>query len=375
MKPIRYGIVGCGYVGNSLAQILTQIPGAEVVSVFDTSMENARAAATLSGATISPSADELCARFDVDAVLIATPNSMHVSPALCAAAHGKHIFCEKPIALTFSDCTRMLRAAQRAGTLFMAGHVMHFFRGVDTLKNHIAEGKIGRLLFCHAARNGWEDRQPTVSWKKIRALSGGHLMHHIHELDLVISLMGTPHIVTMAGGNLAHRGEGFGDEDDMLFLLLEYADGTHALLEYGNAFRWQEHYVLLQGDSGAIRLDMSDVGGTLRTRDGEFHFLVHETAMEDADRTHLNHRSEMDGSIAYGRPGLTMPLWLHSAMEKEMRVFHQAVSQGRPPIEYEYLFTGKMALDSVRTAEAALLSLQENRKVHVSEIDERTRNT
>ncbi len=375
MKTIRYGVVGCGYVGGSLARMLTRIPDAEVVSVFDTSRENAEATAATTGAKIAPSADALCARSDVDAVLIATPNSMHVSPALCAAAHGKPIFCEKPVALTLSDCNRMIQAAQKAGVLFMAGHVMHFFRGVDTLKSCLAEGKIGRVLFCHTARNGWEDRQQSVSWKKMRALSGGHLMHHIHELDLVVSIMGTPQTVTMTGGNLAHRGEGFGDEDDMLFLQLEYADGTHALLEYGNAFRWQEHYVLLQGDLGAIRLDMSDVGGTLRTREGESHFLVHETAMEDADRTRLNHRSEIDGSIAYGRPGLTMPRWLHSVMEKEMRVFHQAVSQGRPPTEYEYLFTGKMALDSMRTAEAALLSLQEDRKVRVSEIDERMRNT
>ena len=123
----------------------------------------------------------------------------------------------------------MVKAAEKAGVTFMAGHVMNFFCGVRHAKQLIAEGKIGRVLYIHSARNGWEEPQPEISWKKIRAKSGGHLYHHIHELDCIQFILGPATAVTMTGGNVAHKGEKFGDEDDMLFLNLEFASYFHGV--------------------------------------------------------------------------------------------------------------------------------------------------
>ena len=103
---------------------------------------------------------------------------------------------------------------------------------------------------------------------------------------------GLPEKATMVGGNVYHKGENFGDEDDMLIVNLEYSDDRYAVLEYGNAFRWGEHYVLIQGTEGAIKLDLFNTGGTLRVKgEGESHFLVHETQEEDDDRTSYLYRS------------------------------------------------------------------------------------
>lgn len=111
-------------------------------------------------------------------------------------------------------------------------------------------------------------------------------VHHIHELDCVQFLMGgCPETVTMAGGNAAHRDDRFGDEDDMLFITMEYPGRRYAVLEYGSAFRWQEHYLLIQGTRGAIKIDMCSCGMTLKTGEKEEHFLVHRTKEEDDDRT------------------------------------------------------------------------------------------
>lgn len=162
---------------------------------------------------------------------------------------------------------------------------MNFFRSVRHAKQLISEGKIGRVLYCHSARNGWEEPQPSISWKKIRSMSGGHLYHHIHELDCIQFLMGPATTVTMTGGNVAHTGEQFGDEDDMLFLLLEFGNNTYAVAEYGSAFHWPEHYVLAQGTEGAIRIDMCNVGMTVKLADGtEEQYLVHENEDEDEQR-------------------------------------------------------------------------------------------
>ena len=279
MKTIGYGIVGTGYFGAELGRIMQEQEGAKIVAVLDP--ENGETIAQELGCAVETDLDALCARPDVDALIVATPNYLHKEPVLTAARHKKHVFCEKPIALRYADCDEMVRACQENGVTFMAGHVMNFFRSVRHAKQLIAEGKIGRVLYCHSARNGWEEPQPSISWKKIRAKSGGHLYHHIHELDCIQFLMGPAVEVTMTGGNVAHKGEQFGDEDDMLFLMLEFAEGTHAVVEYGSAFHWPEHYVLIQGTLGAIRIDMCNVGMTVKTADGsDEHYLCNETKEE-----------------------------------------------------------------------------------------------
>lgn len=367
MKTINYAIVGVGYFGAELGRIMNEQEGAKVVAVLDP--ENAETIAQEFGCEVETDLETLCARPDVDAVIVATPNYLHKEPVVLAAKHGKHIFCEKPIALSYADCDAMVKAADEAGVIFMAGHVMNFFRGVRHAKQLIKEGKIGDVLYAHSARNGWEEPQPEISWKKIRSKSGGHLYHHIHELDCIQFIMGPAVSVTMTGGNMAHEGEQFGDEDDMLFLSLEFANGTYGIVEYGSAFRWPEHYVLIQGTKGAIRIDMCNVGMTVKTADGkEEHYLVHESKEEDDDRTRIYHSTEMDGAIAYGRPGKTPPMWLHGIMKNEMKYFNGIMHGEEIPDEFRPLMTGEAARASIATADAATLSLRENRKVHVSEV-------
>ncbi len=172
----------------------------------------------------------------------------------------------------------------------------------------------------------------------------------------------------MMGGNVAHRGEQFGDEDDMLFISLEFPDRKFAVLEYGSAFHWPEHYVLIQGTKGAIRLDMANVGMTVKTEAGEEHYLVHETKEEDDDRTNIYHGTEMDGAIMYGKPGKKPPMWLHSIMKNEMKYFNEIMHGAAVDEEFKPLLNGSAARAAIATADALTLSVKENRKVKVAEI-------
>jgi predicted dehydrogenase len=366
MKTIGYAIVGTGYFGAELGRIMSQQEGARIVAVLDP--ENGETIAKEFGCDLETDLDKLCSREDVDAVIVATPNYLHKEPVLTAARYGKNVFCEKPIALSYADCDEMVTACEKAGVTFMAGHVMNFFRSVRHAKQLISEGRIGKVLYCHSARNGWEEPQPSVSWKKIRSKSGGHLYHHIHELDCIQFIMGPATSVTMIGGNVAHSGPQFGDEDDMIFLALEFGNNTYAICEYGSAFRYPEHYVLIQGTKGAIRIDMCNVGMTLRTEEGEEHFLVHDSQEEDDDRRRIYQDTEMDGAIAYGKPGKKPPMWLHTIMKKEMIYFHGIMNGEKPDAEFIDLLNGRAARAAIATADAATLSLNENRKVHISEV-------
>ena len=188
METIGYAVVGTGYFGAELARIMKEQDGAKIVAVYDP--ENAHTVAEELGCDVETDLDTLFSREDVNAVIVASPNYLHKEPVIKAAKHGVHVFCEKPIALSYQDCDEMVRACEENHVTFMAGHVMNFFHGVRHAKKLINEGVIGDVLYCHSARNGWEEQQPTISWKKIREKSGGHLYHHIHELDCIQFIMG-----------------------------------------------------------------------------------------------------------------------------------------------------------------------------------------
>ena len=132
MKNINYGIIGTGYFGAHLGRILNKIEGAKVVAIYDP--ENTKNISEELGCEVSENIQELCAREDIDAIIVASPNGAHKEAVLEAAKNKKHVFCEKPIALSYKECSEMIEATKKNGVIFMAGHVMNFMNGVRKIK-------------------------------------------------------------------------------------------------------------------------------------------------------------------------------------------------------------------------------------------------
>ena len=368
MKQINYGVIGAGYFGKELARIITKLDNAKVVSVYDVDKKNSKSLAEEINCEFDIDLEKICRRSDIDVVIIASPNAYHKESAILAAKHKKHIFCEKPIALNYKDCYEMIEEAKKNNVFFMAGHVMNFMDGVREVKQIINRGEIGEVLFCHAERNGWEERQEEVSWKKKRNISGGHLYHHIHELDFIQFIMGPAVQATMVGGNVAHNGEKFGDEDDMLLITLEFKENKYATLQYGSAFRWSDHFVKIQGTEGAILIDLQDVKVVLRKNNEDKQFLLHRNKEEDEDRTNIYKGSKDDGAIMYGNHEKKPPLWLQGIMQREMNYLHELLNGMEASEEFKPLVDGTAAMSSIATADALTKSKEENKKVKIEEV-------
>jgi predicted dehydrogenase len=367
METIRYGLIGTGYFGSELAKIMVEQEGAAVTVVCV--HENSGGLEKELNCAVEYGAEALCARTDVDAVIIASPNWLHREHALTAIRYGKHVFCEKPAALSYPDCKEMIEAAKNRSLRFMVGHIMYFYKGIQTAKRMIQEGHIGDLLYCHSARNIWEAPQASTAWKKTRDLSGGRLYHYIHELECIESFMGLPLSVTVTGGRAPCHHEESGDDDDWLFLLLEFPGGRQAVLEYGSVFRWSENYLLIEGTRGAIRIDMHDMGGTMKTATGEERFTVYESPQDDEERRcEIYEAEKQGGALKRGKPGERVSRWFRSSMVKEMACFNAVLHGKKVADEFRPLLDGSSALASIVTADAAMLSLKENRKVNLSEI-------
>ena len=355
MRELGVGIVGCARLAN-------KVTGMKTVAVFGG--RNAAETAEETGSMLTSSLEELLHLDEVDAVIIASPNDSHKKPALMAAAKKKHVFCEKPVALTPEDAAEMLDVCQKENVRFMAGHILHLMPGVVQAKALIAQGMIGTPIICHAERTGWEAPQPTDNWKKNTSRSGGHLFHHIHELDLLLSIMGPAEAVFTAGGRLAHLE---GEQDDTLLLTLFFSDGRLGTMQYGSAFRSGEHFVKINGTEGFILLDFKQSLITMQNDTGEKQFGLHANATENENRIALY--KGLDGGVIHGNPSLRPPLFLSALMKRELETFRDAVISNDVPEDLRSLFDGTAASQSVATAYAAMQSLSAGSVISIGRLE------
>ena len=197
---VRIGLIGAGGIGRHLAWQLRPLSEARLVGVYDVNAElSAQAAAELE-TEVFASLDALLQSPAVDAVIIATPPHTHHELGVQALQHGKHVFCEKPLALTVADCDAMLHAAQAAQRVLMAGQVLRLFPLFWQSKQWLQAGVIGAPVAIHLQRRGYEINLFREGWRADPRQSGGVLLEmNVHELDYLRWLLGEFRVVAAQG--------------------------------------------------------------------------------------------------------------------------------------------------------------------------------
>jgi predicted dehydrogenase len=183
---LGFAIIGAGGIGKHLAGQLRQIEELPVTlhGFYDENSEAANEAAQQLESNAYPSLNALLEDEAVQAVIIATPPFTHASLTLQALAHGKHVFCEKPMALRLDDCDAMLNAAQQANRLLMVGHVLRLFPLFWHAKCLIEAERIGRVLALNVRRTGYDLDFFSRGWRAAEERSGGLVLEmNVHELD------------------------------------------------------------------------------------------------------------------------------------------------------------------------------------------------
>ena len=173
MSPLRAAIAGTGFIGAVHARS-ARLAGARVVGVAASSPESARRAATALGAERAfDSPEELVVSPDVDVVHICTPNHLHAPLALAALAAGKHVICEKPIALDVADARRLLDAAEDAGSLAAVPFVYRYYPTVREARERVRSGQTGALRLLHGSYlQDWLLRPDDDNWRVDPRLGG-----------------------------------------------------------------------------------------------------------------------------------------------------------------------------------------------------------
>jgi predicted dehydrogenase len=240
-RKVGIGIIGSGGIAqNAHMPGYTAIPElCEIVAVADSDPETAKKAAEKFGVkNVFTDYTKLLRMPEVDAVSVCTPNYLHMEPTVLAFKAGKHVLCEKPIAMTADEGRKMVEAGRRAGKKFMVGYNGRFAPSNQMLKSYIDAGDLGDIYYARAQalrRRGIPGWGVFVDKKK---QGGGPLIDiGVHILDLTLWLMGHPRPVAASGityAKLGKRGDivGFMGQWDYKNFTVE--DFASALIRFDN---------------------------------------------------------------------------------------------------------------------------------------------
>jgi predicted dehydrogenase len=220
MDKIRAGVVGVGLMGRLYGRLLKELPQAELTAVYDVDAERAAEVGAELGTKAFASVEALLSQ--VDAVFICSPDRAHLEPVLAAAAAGKHVFVEKPLATSSEEGLQMVEAAEEAGIVFMVGHVLRFDPRYIHARNAVAAGDVGEVIHMFARRNTYIDQgRHYASWTTVPWFLG------IHDIDALMWICGSPIISVYARGARKLLAKA----DDSVLAVLTFANGAIAGLE------------------------------------------------------------------------------------------------------------------------------------------------
>lgn len=268
MTPLRVGVLGTGRIGSMHAELLArEVPGAALAVVHDVDAAAAAAVAERLGVPAVADAHEVIESPGVDAVAICTSTDTHVTLIEAAAAAGKPIFCEKPIAQELADVDRALRRVDEAGVLFMVGFNRRYDPAHRSVRDAVAAGDVGDV---HVVRITSRDPAPPAL-AYVRVSGGIFRDMTIHDFDMARYVTGSD-IVGVTAHGAVRVDPAFADAGDVDTAVVVMTHENGALTVIDNSRRAVygfDQRVEAFGSAGVAASETAPVhSGVLRTADG-----------------------------------------------------------------------------------------------------------
>ena len=260
------GIIGCG----KIAQVrhipeYADHPEAELLGFYDINLERARELAARHGGTAYETVEELLADPGIQAVSVCAANVAHAELTIAALRAGKHVLCEKPMAITLEECEAMVAEAERAGKYLMIGHNQRLAKAHTVAKQLIDEDLIGRIItfrttFGHSGPETWSVDPGKNTWffDKNKAAMGAMADLGIHKTDLLHFLTGQRVVRTTAKLATLEKRDGSGNligVDDNAICIYEMSGGCVGTMTASwTYFGPEDNSTVLYGTKGIMRI-------------------------------------------------------------------------------------------------------------------------
>jgi predicted dehydrogenase len=189
---IHAAIAGLGRWGRNLVEASRAHDRIKIVGAVEPDIDGARGFCTEHHLDLTDNLDAVLADPAIDAVLLATPHSLHPAQVIACAAARKQVFCEKPLALTHADAARMFDACREAGVVLAIGHNRRFWPSMRALRDVVASGELGTILHAEGHNSNENSQSITDGWRLSPQESpgGGLTGAGLHVLDAFVSLVG-----------------------------------------------------------------------------------------------------------------------------------------------------------------------------------------
>lgn len=281
MKKVRVGIVGGGAIAQRrhLPEYASN-PKAEIVGLYDTNAERAAMLCEQYGCKAFGSYDEMLQDETIDAISVCSPNFTHAQNSIRALESGKHVLCEKPMALSLDETRSMLAAEKRSGKIMMLGHNQRLITAHLKARQLLASGTIGRLLFfqCnfkHPGPENWSIDNTRNTWffRKDQASFGVMGDLGAHKIDLIRFLTGSE--ITSVFANLMTLDKRYEDGsmielEDNAVCQFKMANGMPGIMHFSwTNYGQEDNSTVVYGDQGVMKIfgDYAD-DIVLEMRDG-----------------------------------------------------------------------------------------------------------
>jgi UDP-N-acetylglucosamine 3-dehydrogenase len=302
---LKIGLLGAGYMGSIHARIYSKLPEVEKIYIYDQIFERAEQLADTVGGNAVSSAEEIFENPTIELIDISLPTSFHPQFAVRGFGSGKHVICEKPLALSLEEVDMILDAQSRSGKYLMVGHVLRFSPVFQAVKKILKDRVVGKPLFASASRLSGSPQW--ASWFKDPAISGGAVLDlMMHDLDLFNCFFGLPQSVFARG--VCDEAGGW----NYVNALLVYENEFSAAVEASNMMPLDFPFIAglrILCEGGVVELQT-------RTNDGK----IDDEISEQMAYLHLPHKPNQ-------------PILFHDEdpFEKELSYFIHCVGEGRQP--------------------------------------------
>ena len=226
-EPVRLASIGLGWWGNALA--VAASPGATVAAAYARNADSRAAFAEKHGARAASDLDDIWADPDIDGVIIATPHNARSALIAAAAAAGKHVFVEKPLALTADEARACIAAVEKAGVVLQVGHNKRRQGGYRAIRAALDAGELGQIQHIETNISAPAAFNPQLpDWRKRREdlPAGGMTPLGVHMIDTIHYFAGPIKRVMAMSRRVAQKLP----VDDVTTMLFELDSGASAYL-------------------------------------------------------------------------------------------------------------------------------------------------
>ena len=249
---IQCAIVGLGRWGRHLVEAARGHGRLKMIRAVETDLARAQGFCAEHQLRLTGDLDDVLADPTIDAVLLATPHSLHMDQVIAVAAAHKQVFCEKPLALRRDHAERMFGACRDAGVILAVGHNRRFWPSMRALRDIAASGELGTILHIEGHNSNENSEKVTEGWRLSPEESpgGGLTGAGLHVLDGFVSLLG-PARQVYARFNSREAGP---PPRDSSMLAIDFANGVTGTLATVRAtpFYWRVHLFGTEGSAEVL---------------------------------------------------------------------------------------------------------------------------